>query len=151
MATALVDRALLDTNVLLAATDEARAEHAPAVTVLEDWPAAGTALYCSGQILREYLVVVTRPLSANGLGMNRLDAVANVRALRSRLTVLVEDARVGERLLQLIETVPCSGKQVHDANVVATALVHGVGTVVSMNTKDFQRFGDEVSVLELPA
>lgn len=37
------ERALLDTNVLLVATDEARADHGPAVAALKEWPAAGTA------------------------------------------------------------------------------------------------------------
>lgn len=34
----------------------------------------------SGQIVREYLAVATRPVTANGLGMPQLDAVANARA-----------------------------------------------------------------------
>ena len=43
----------------------------------------------------------------------------------------------------------CGGEQVHDANVVATMLVHGIGTVVTMNTDDFTRFGRYVSVVRL--
>ncbi len=106
-------------------------------------------LYTSGQILREYLAVATRPVDQNGLGMARPDAVANVRALRARLNLLAEDIKVSERLLELLETVECAGNQVHDANVVATMLVHGVDTVVSMNVDDFARFGDHVHVADL--
>jgi predicted nucleic acid-binding protein len=62
MATTVAERALLDTNVLLAATDEGRDQHARAIETLDEWPAAGTTLYTSGQILREYLAVATRPL-----------------------------------------------------------------------------------------
>lgn len=40
------------------------------------WPASGSVLYTSGQILREYLVVATRPVHHNGLGLARPDAVA---------------------------------------------------------------------------
>ena len=36
------DRVMLDTNVLLAATDESRAEHRDALTVLNDWAAGPT-------------------------------------------------------------------------------------------------------------
>ncbi|MEP6814138.1 MAG: type II toxin-antitoxin system VapC family toxin [Marmoricola sp.] len=149
MATPVADRAVLDTNVLLAATDLARQEHEQAVAAIDVWPASGMVLYTSGQILREYLSVATRRVDQNGLGMTRLDAVANVRALRARLNVLSEDIKVSDRLLELLETVECTGKQVHDANIVATMLVHGIDTVVTMNIDDFARFGDHVRVADL--
>ena len=91
-------RAMLDTNVLLAATDQARAEHDEALWVVNSWPGRGTTLYASGQILREYLAVATRPAERNGLGLNQADALANVRALRGRTTLLVEDGKVADRL-----------------------------------------------------
>lgn len=149
MAIPVADRAVLDTNVLLAATDEARQEHEQAVAAINVWPASGLVLYTSGQILREYLAVATRPADQNGLGMARSDAVANVRALRARLNLLAEDTKVSDRLLELLETVECAGKQVHDANVVATMLVHGIDTVVTMNVDDFVRFADHVQVAHL--
>lgn len=149
MATPVADRAVLDTNVLLAATDQARQEHEQAVAAINVWPASGLVLYTNGQILREYLAVATRPVDQNGLGMTRPDAVANVRALRARLNLLAEDIKVSDRLLELLETVECTGKQVHDANVVATMLVHGIDTVVTMNVDDFARFGDHVQVADL--
>lgn len=52
MARPAADRALLDTNVLLAATDEGRPEHRDALAALNAWPASGIVLYTSGQILR---------------------------------------------------------------------------------------------------
>lgn len=150
MAIPVADRAILDTNVLLAATDEARPEHGRAVRALEEWPATGVVLYTSGQILREYLAVATRPVDVAGLGLPRADALANVRVLRAHLTLLVEDRRVSDRLLQLLAEVECAGKQVHDANVVATMLVHGVESLVTINLSDFTRFDRHVRVVALP-
>ncbi|MBO0803857.1 MAG: type II toxin-antitoxin system VapC family toxin [Nocardiopsaceae bacterium] len=141
------DKAMLDTNVLLAATDEGRAEHDGALRVLNEWPGAATTLYTSGQIIREYLAVATRPRGKNGLGMKTADALGNVRAIRERTTLLAEDARVADRLLRLLDDVPCGGRQVHDANVVATMLTHGIGAVVTMNLNDFGRFGQFVSLI----
>ena len=66
------------------------------------------------------VLVATRPVERNGLGLARPDAVANVRALRARLAPLTEDAKVSSRLLELLDRVACAGKQIHDANVVAT-------------------------------
>lgn len=143
------DRVMLDTNVLLAATDEGRAEHHDALKVLNDWAAMHTELCTSGQVLREYLSVATRPRVQNGLGVNTPDALGNVRAIRARSTLLAEDSKVADRLLGLLADVECRGKQVHDANLVATMLVHGIGTVVTMNLEDFARFEQHVSLVRL--
>ena len=143
------DRVMLDTNVLLAATDEGRAEHHGALTIMNEWAAGDTTLCTSGQILREYFAVATRPTEHNGLGLKPADAVSNVRAIRERTAFLAEDARVADRLQGLLADVACKGKRVHDANVVATMLVHGVSTVVTMNVADFARFERYVSLVEL--
>ena len=143
------DRAMLDTNVLLAATDEGRAEHDQALEIVNDWPGRGTTLYTSGQILREYLAVATRTVERNGLGLNLADAVANVRALRGRTSLLAEDGKVADRLLVLLDDIECGGKQVHDANVVATMLVHGIDAVVTINLDDFNRFARLVRLIGL--
>jgi len=143
------DQVMVDTNVLLAATDESRAEHHDALAILNDWPSGDTTLCVSGQILREYLAVATRPPDGNGLGLKLPDAVGNVRAIRARTTLLAGDAKVTERLLGLLADVECGGRQIHDANVIAAMLVHGVGTVVTMNLDDFARFGGYVDVVRL--
>ncbi len=142
-------RAMLDTNVLLAATDEGRPEHDHALAVVNVWPARGMALYTSGQIVREYLAVATRPAEKNGLGLPLADALANVQAFRGRTSLLAEDVKVSNRLLTLLGEVACAGKQIHDANVVATMLVHGIDTIVTMNTSDFTRFGRYVTLFGL--
>ncbi len=143
------DRVMLDTNVFLAATDQSRAEHRDALTLLNRWSDGDTTLFVSGQILREYLAVATRPADNNGLGLKSAEATGNVRAIQQRTALLTEDTRVAERLLRLLDDIQFGGRQVHDANIVATMLVHGVSTVITMNTGDFQRFAGYISVLSL--
>lgn len=145
----LPDRVMLDTNVLLAATDADRRGHGDALAVVNTWPRRGAALCLSGQILREYLAVATRDVQQNGLGMKMPEAVSNVRAFRSRMVLLDEGATVTDRLLLLLENVECTGKQTHDANVVAAMLVHDVATVVTADVRGFRRFSPFVTVLEL--
>jgi predicted nucleic acid-binding protein len=147
--TKVADRVVLDTNVLIAATDQGRSEHARAMAALNDWPAAGTTLYTSGQILREYLTVATRPAEKNGLGLGQLDALKNARTLRSRMSFVEENAKVVQRLMALLDDVECAGKQIYDAHVVATMLTHGVDTIVTANVDDFTRYKDYVSILML--
>lgn len=142
-----VERVFLDTNVLLAATDLARPERDAALGVLERWPREGVALYVSGQVLREYLAVATRPAKSNGLGLSPADAVANVRALRSRLQVLAEDGRQQDTLLRLVHEHDVSGKQVHDANIVAAMLAASLEVLLTLNGEDFRRYEPALQVL----
>ena len=142
-------RAMLDTNVFLSATDESRAEHRQALLVFNDLAGRGTTLYASGQVMREYLSVATRPTGSNGLGLKHADALANARAFRTRTTLLTEDSRVADRLLDLLDEIACGGKQVHDANIVATMLVHGIDRLITINAADFTRFEDRITVMPL--
>lgn len=143
------DRVMLDANVLLTATDGKRPGHRDAIMVLNEWAGDGVTLCTSGQILREYLSVATRPVDRNGLGLKMADAVGNVRAIRERAAYLAEDARVTDRLQRLLTDVECGGKQVHDANLVATMLVHGIAAIVTINVADFARFEPYVRLVSL--
>ena len=122
------DRAMLDTNVLLAATDERRAEHRDALTVFNDWAAGPTDLCTSGQVLREYLAVATRPTTHNGLGMTMPDALRNVRAFRGRTTLLAEDATVSDRLLGLLAE---AGARVEAVTLPVPVGVQAIGPFLS--------------------
>ena len=139
----------VDTNVLLSASAPGRGLHGNALFVLQDWPRQGRRLYCNGQVLREYLVVSTRPLAQNGLGLTIEDALHNLRAFSGRLKVLAESEAVSLRLRQLVGFIPCLGKQIHDANLVATALVHKVNGLVTENIEDFRRFEGTLVIIDL--
>lgn len=141
--------ALVDTNVLLSATTPSRPLHRAALTVLNDWPNQGMALAASPQVLREYLVVATRPVEVNGLGLSVEDALANVAAFRSRMRLIVDSEESWERLRALISRYGCRGKQIHDANVVAAALASGISKVVTANISDFARFSPDVEIIDL--
>ncbi len=143
------DAVLVDTNVLLTATTPARALHNEALEVLNEWPARDVALCVSGQVFREYLVVATRPTDANGLGLSVEDALANVVMLRPRFRLLDERVAVFEHLNRLLREVGCRGKKIHDANLVATALAHGVSQILTGNVGDFRRFSAYVEILDL--
>ena len=140
---------LVDTNVLLTATTPSRPFHREALAVLNEWPTQGARLCAPGQVLREYLVVATRPAENNGLALEPAQALANVSTLRKRLRLLEETARVSERLLQLVQEFGCRSKQIHDANLVAAALTHDVGRIVTANARDFRRFESHVEILDL--
>jgi predicted nucleic acid-binding protein len=143
------DAVLVDTNVLLTATTPARALHREALTVLNEWPDRGVPLWVSGQILREYLVVATRPLDVNGLGLEVEAALANVAQFRGRVRLVDERVVVFEHLNRLVREIGCRGKQIHDANLVATALAHGAKRILTINVHDFRRFAAYVEIWDL--
>lgn len=130
---------ILDTNVLVSSTASQRKLHEVAQSVVQ-CPVSGKQACVSGQILREYLVVATRPLESNGLGLTPAEAIANVSAFRSLMHCLEENEEVRKRLAKLVLTHECRGVVIHDANVVATALAHGVPAIVTENWEDFRRF-----------
>jgi predicted nucleic acid-binding protein len=76
----------LDTNILVAATDESRPLHAVARKLITHGRSAGLAGATSGQVIREYLVVATRPTSVNGPGMSTADALRNIETIAWRST-----------------------------------------------------------------
>lgn len=135
----------VDTNVLLLATSSRRVGHARAVTLL-DAGFADRSLYLSGQVLREYLTVATRPAEVNGLGLTAADALGNATQFVERSHVLPEDESVREALFRLLESVPCLGKQVHDANIAATMVAHGLRRLVTLNPRDFERFRPSIEI-----
>ena len=143
------DVVFLDTNVLLAATDTGRRAHVAAVSVFTKLTGDGIHLAISGQVIREYLVVATSSVEQNGLGLKLHDVLDNVAEFRSRTIFLEETLEVMDKLVELIKSAGIHGKRIHDMNIAATMLSHGVGTLVTFNPGDFSGIGDiEVRVPE---
>ena len=134
---------LVDTNVLLEATDEGRTHHTDARTLVE----SGPRLVLAAQVIREYLVVATRPVDANGLGLTSRQALENLREFRRDIRLLPEEKPVLPTFLDLVDRTGCTGKRIHDAHIVATAKVHGVDAIVSLNVGDLSGVLDTVAVM----
>ena len=144
MKTATSSRIFVDTNILLDATNSARKNHDTARRVLQ----GDYKFVFSSQIVREYLVVVTRPVSVNGFGMSLEDAMYNIKQMRRDIRLLPEEKPVLPTFLKLMKEIPAVGKAMHDAWVVATARVHSVSRIVTANTRDFSRYKALVNVSE---
>jgi hypothetical protein len=52
-------------------------------------------------------------------------------------------------MLELARAVPLGGKQVYDANIVATMLVNRIEELFTNNTKDFERFETYIRLIPL--
>ena len=76
------------------------------------------------------------------------EAIADVRRFRLTFNVLDDGPDVFDLLLHLLAAHPGAGKQVHDANLVAVMLTHGITRLLTFNSADFHRFGDLIDVIK---
>lgn len=142
MEIAVGDILFVDTNVLLTATDESRSGHIDAKRLIGGAGRCGCNLALSGQVLREYLVVATRPVELNGLGLSPDQAVSNLTAFRRHAVLLEESEVTSRRLTELVECFCLQGKRIHDANIVATMATHAISQLITENTGDFKVFNE---------
>jgi predicted nucleic acid-binding protein len=145
MAMTAAESVFVDTNVLVYATQAASAHHAAALALLRSPEAAGIPLWISDQVLREFLAVVTRPQPAVPT-MPMALAIEQVKFFSQRFWIAVEGPAVRTQLLALLSTYPTAGRQVHDANIVATMLANSIKHLLTFNGSDFRRFASLISV-----
>lgn len=141
MEAAVGETLFLDTNVLLHATDGLRPFHEEARRIIAGAGTSGFHLAVSGQVLREYLAVATRPANSNGLGLEAPVAVRNVERF-SEFTIFLDEAEsVAQHLRELVRKLRVSGKRIHDANIAATMLAHHIRFLITEDSAGFAQFG----------
>ncbi len=135
----------IDTCVLVYATTPLSPFHQAARDALGTTAGDGAI---SRQVLREFLAVMSRvQASAAPLAMPVLAAAVNAFALR--YSVLEDGPAVTDELLRLLASTACGGRQIHDANIVATMLSHGVTRLLTHNVADFHRFEPQIEVVPI--
>ena len=136
----------IDTNVLVNARILEAPHHGVARANLERAFAGPEALRISRQIVREYLAVVTRPQSWP-VPITREEAMEDAGRLLEIYEVLEDGPVVTDLLLDLCRSVPVGGKQIHDANMVATMLAYGERRLLTLNAADFRRYEDRIELV----
>lgn len=138
----------VDTNILTRATIDSAPLHAEARQVLDDLWADGHKLCISHQVIREYVANLTRPqIYSPAISMEVV--LEQVADFKKSFVILPDTEEVLNRLLQLIAEVPVGGKQVHDANIVATMLANEISTLLTHNIIDFTRYNTLITILPL--
>ena len=130
---------LVDTNILLR-SHPADPQYLLVKSTLAKLKDDREVLCIAPQNLIEYWVVPTRPLESNGLGMQPAAAVVEVQRLRKAFRMLEGLPGISYAGEQLVGMHLVLGKQAHDANLVATMLVHEVKRLLTFNGADFKRF-----------
>ncbi|HEY7422756.1 MAG TPA: PIN domain-containing protein [Gemmataceae bacterium] len=148
MVTTAVEPIFVDTNILIYSTTALSPFYGVAQSKLDDLAAAGHPLWISRQILREYLAAMSRP-GALTTPISMTSLLTDVQAFQTRFLVAEDGQMVTAHLLNLLGTISCAGKQVHDANIVATMLTHGIPKLLTHNTADFNRFSGQITIVPL--
>jgi predicted nucleic acid-binding protein len=135
----MAGKAFVDTNVLLRATNSSLPLHTEADRLIRRMRNDEVELWISRQVLREYLAQITRPgFLSPAIPIDQ--AVQMIQTLQELFIVADETEQVTRHLLALLRAHPTAGKQVHDANIVATMLVNGIDTLLTQNIDDVKRF-----------
>ena len=144
-AEAIADPLFLDTSLIIAATVEAHPAHKAASAFVDARVAEARPMLISLQVCREFLVVLTRqPVS--GRVFTLTETLAALEVWLTGCQVLDETVNVLHECLRLIQQFDVHGKQVHDCNIVATMLAHGVRHLGTRNAADFKRYENLISI-----
>lgn len=73
-------------------------------------------------------------------------ALGHVAALQEVFEILEDGPRVTVVLTRLCREVAVAGRQIHDANIVATMLAHGERRLLTFNASDFRRYGERLEL-----
>ncbi|WNZ26286.1 type II toxin-antitoxin system VapC family toxin [Leptolyngbya sp. NK1-12] len=138
----------IDTNVLVYANILAYPLHTVAAEFLQSLIDAEVELWLSRQVLREFIAAVTRP-QTYGSPQPITVVIERVRTFQTQFRVAEDNVQVTDQLLNLLQQFPTAGRQVHDANIVATMLTAGVERLLTHNVGDFDRFSGLITVIPL--
>lgn len=139
---------LTDTNILLRLLDERHPHHSIAVEAVGRISDAGDTLLVTTQNLIELWAVMTRPAASNGFAFTTSEANTALRLIeRDYVRLPDRNDNLFQEWRSLVTRFGVSGKQVHDARLVAAMRVHGVRRILTFNTADFARYSERITAV----
>jgi predicted nucleic acid-binding protein len=136
----------VDTNVLLRTTDLGNPAQTVAEGAIESLRLGGDSLSVFPQNLIEFWAVATRPSVNNGLGLSIAVAESQMNNLQAMFALLDDTPQIFSEWERLVRQYRVTGKQSHDARLVAAMKVHNLTHLLTFNDRDFKRF-TEITVV----
>ena len=137
----------IDTNVLVYARFREAPHHAAARFHLDTAINGPQRASISWQVIREYLAVVTR-IQVWLTPLSMTDALRDARFFSSFFRVLESGPEAMSKLELLAGNISFAGRQVHDANIVATMIAHAETRLLTFNLRDFHRYGEHIVLID---
>jgi predicted nucleic acid-binding protein len=132
---------LLDTNILLRSVQPHHPPYAPATS------AVAALRTVAVQNLVEFWAVATRSPNDNGLGLSFSEAANELAVAKRLFQVLPESPQILPEWERLVLECQVTGKNAHDARLVAVMNLNKIKKILTFNIGDFKRFR-EVQVLD---
>ena len=143
-------RVFVDSNVLLRFTFSTLDHHPECKDHLRRLISERAELAISGQVIRECCVQASHPNTFKGTETMPLSGERLARwvaSFHARFRVFEENTAVHSEFQNLLLNYPIGGRQMHDANIVATMLAHDVNTLITLNEADFRRYQNRIFVI----
>jgi predicted nucleic acid-binding protein len=129
----------IDTNVLIYANNRESPLCEVARETLDELTRRGTTLFVSNQIIREYLVIMTRPgFIEKPIPLE--SAIEDTKRMMKEFNLLFADRNSLDKLIELIRNYEIRGKRIHDAAIVSLMLTNGITDILTHNIDDFKSF-----------
>ena len=141
-------RVFIDTNVLISAVASRSPHYFRARGLLARIEQQDLEPWVSRQVLRELLSGMSRP-QVFSRPFTPAEILQTAQAYEAMFVVAEDLPIVAQQLYLLLEQIPFGGKQVHDANIVATMLAYGIPELLTHNAADFRRFGDRIRFTDI--
>jgi predicted nucleic acid-binding protein len=136
----------VDTNVLLRSIDVGHPAQQVALDAMIRLRQSGELLSIFPQNLIEFWAVATRPVANNGLGLSIARAEVELTTLKTLFALLPDTPDIFSEWEKIVMQNKVSGKQSHDARLVAAMSVHNLTHLLTFNASDFKRFTEITAV-----
>ena len=100
----------------------------------------GEVLSIFPQNLIEFWSVATRPVINNGLGFSIAKTEEEIIGLKALFALQPDTSEIFSEWEKIVLQYQVSGKQAHDARLVAAMRVHNLTHLLTFNITDFKRF-----------
>lgn len=128
---------LLDTNILLRASDPNSAQHSLANYAVYNLLNQGHQCLLTSQILIEFWVVCTRPVEVNGFGWTTERSKTQINQFLSQFDLLHETSSTFSYWFEMVTKYDIKGKRTHDIKILAVMKSYGISHILTFNPNDF--------------
>lgn len=138
-------RYLLDTGIVVRFLHRSDPLHGAIRQTLRELKQQGHSFVTARQNIVEFWNVCTRPATARGgFGLTFEETARRLRIIERLVDVLSEPESVYLRWKRLVLAYRVTGRQVHDARIVAVMATYRIRRIITLNSTDFARYGVDV-------
>ncbi len=136
-----MSKMLLDTNLLYYSIDKTSAFHSVSQRFIDE---VDNDLYTTTKNISEFLVATTRGDSPTLTPQQALESVQDFQKI---MTIIYPNEKSFSQHKTLVQQYNPKGKKIHDYEIAAIAIAHGITLIATFNSSDFAKI-TEVTLLD---